>query len=71
MSKAKKFLFWLTFIPVCVVMVLVGILMTVGEAVEDCINKWEGWCMEYEKHGWTRASGGLWIKRHVTQEPQD
>ena len=71
MSKVKKLIFWLTFIPMCVLMILIGLVMSVGEALEDCINRWEGWCMEYEKNGWTRTSGGIWIKKYVAQETQD
>ena len=68
MISFKKVLFWMTFIPLCALMMIVGVLTIFLEAIEEGVHRWEGWCMEYKKNGWTRVGGGIWSKSEEKSE---
>lgn len=68
----KRKLFWVTFVPLGILLLIVGLIGSVGhlivkacEGFYELLSAWEGWCFEYKKHGWTRVGGGIWTKRHT------
>lgn len=70
MRKAKKVLFWFG-VPFGIVLMLVGrLLQAVGEFLAELPHDFEGWCFEYEKHGWIRIGKGTGISRYYPEKDQ-
>lgn len=51
MCDLKRILFWVTFIPACVLVFFGGILYTtgnvifsIGEMIYNGLDRWENWC---------------------------
>lgn len=69
MNSFKKILFWTTFIPVCLVITVVGILASLMQASIDAIewlldkfSLYEGWCLRYSDT-YRYLGSGFWTSR--------
>lgn len=67
-TRLKKYLFWTVFPFACIAMLVYSFMlgwpaqciMVFGEWCFGQLSKFEGWALEYKKHGWVSLGGSMW-----------
>lgn len=59
----KRVLWWITVVPCTALAFVLTIVEGLANLAIEGLHWWEGWCMEYAKHGKCYIGSGIWVSR--------